>query len=68
MRWLVGIVAVVIQPFRYVSRRRHPASSDVTAENRSEGVVEGAQAVVTATKDVVCETDDSKVLYFPGYC
>lgn len=53
LRWLAEIVAAVIQPFRYFSRPTYPASSDVTAEKGSEGVVEGTQAVVTATEDAV---------------
>ena len=53
LRWLAEIVAAVIQPFRYFSRLTYPASSDVTAEKGSEGVVEGTQAVVTATEDAV---------------
>jgi len=53
LRWLAEIVAAVIQPFRFFSRPTYPASSDVTAEKGSEGVVEGTQAVVTATEDAV---------------
>jgi hypothetical protein len=53
LRWLAEIVAAVIQPFRYFSRPTYPASSDITAEKGSEGVVEGTQAVVTATEDAV---------------
>ena len=53
LRWLAGVVATVIQPIRYFSRPTHPASSDVTAERRGDGVVEGAQAVVTATADAI---------------
>jgi hypothetical protein len=53
LRWLAEIVATVIQPFRYFSRPTYPASSDVAAEKGSEGVVEGTQAVVTATEDAV---------------
>ena len=53
LRWLAEIVAAVIQPFRYFSRLTYPASSDVTAEKGSEGVVEGTQAVVSATEDAV---------------
>jgi hypothetical protein len=53
LRWLAEIVAAVIQPFRYFSRPTYPASSDVTAERGSEGVVEGTQAVVTVTEDAV---------------
>jgi hypothetical protein len=53
LRWLAEIVAAVIQPFRYFSRPTYPASSDVAAEKGSEGVVEGTQAVVTATEDAV---------------
>ena len=53
LRWLAEIVAAVIQPFRYFSRPTYPASSDVRAEKGSEGVVEGTQAVVTATEDAV---------------
>jgi hypothetical protein len=48
LRWLAEVVAAIIQPIRYFSRPTHPASSDVTAEKRADGVVEGAQAVVTA--------------------
>ena len=53
LRWLAEIVAAVIQPFRYFSRPTYPASSDITAEKGSEGVVEGTQAVVSATEDAV---------------
>ena len=53
LRWLAEIVAAVIQPFRFFSRPTYPASSDVTAEKGSEGVVEGTQAVVTVTEDAV---------------
>src|SRR6516164_793707 len=53
LRWLAEIVAAVIQPFRYFSRPTYPASADVTAEKGSEGVLEGTQAVVTATEDAV---------------
>jgi hypothetical protein len=53
LRWLAEIVAAVIQPFGYFSRPTYPASSDVTAEKGSEDVVEGTQAVVTATEDAV---------------
>ena len=53
LRWLAEIVAAVIQPFRFFSRPTYPASSDVTAEKGSEGVVEGTQAVVSATEDAV---------------
>jgi len=53
LRWLAEIVAAVIQPFRYFSRPTYPASSDITAEKGSEGVVEGTQVVVTATEDAV---------------
>jgi len=53
LRWLAGIVAVIIQPFGYFSRPTHPASSDVAAEKHADGVVEEAQAVVTAIEDAV---------------
>jgi hypothetical protein len=53
LRWLAEIVAAVIQPFGYFSRPTYPASSDVTAEKDSGDVVEGTQAVVTATEDAV---------------
>jgi hypothetical protein len=60
LRWLAEIVAAVIQPFRYFSRPTYPASSDVTAEKGSEGVVEGTQAVVTATEDAVARSTTVK--------
>ena len=53
LRWLAEIVAAVIQPFRYFSRPTYLASSDITGEKGSQGVVEGTQAVVTATEDAV---------------
>jgi hypothetical protein len=53
LRWLSEIVAAGIQPFRYFSRPTYPASADITAEKGSEGVVEGTQALVTATEDAV---------------
>ena len=53
LRWLAEVFAAVIQPIRYFSRPPHPASLDVTAEKRSEGVVGEAQAVVAATEDAV---------------
>src|SRR6516225_7170732 len=53
LRWLAGIVAGVIQPFRYFSRPTRPESSDVAAEKNADGVVEEAQAVVTAIEDAV---------------
>jgi hypothetical protein len=53
LRWLAEIVAAVIQPFRYFSRPTYPASADITAEKGFEAVVEGTQALVTATEDAV---------------
>ena len=53
LRWLAGIVAVIIQPFGYFSRPTHPESSDVATEKHADGVVEEAQAVVTAIEDAV---------------
>ena len=53
LRWLAGIVAVIIQPFGYFLRPTYPASLDVAAEKRADGVVEEAQAVVTAIEDAV---------------
>ncbi len=61
LRWLAGVVAAVIQPIGYFSQLTHPASSDVTAETRAEGVVD--HAVVTATADAIA----SKILYCTGY-
>ena len=65
LRWLVGVVAAVIQPIRYFSRLTHPASSDVTAERRADGVVEGAQAVVTATADAIARPTTVKSFTAP---
>ena len=65
LRWLAEIVAAVIQPIRYFSRPTHPASSDVTAEKRADGVVEGAQAVVTATADVIARPTTVKSFTAP---
>jgi hypothetical protein len=65
LRWLAGVVAAVIQPIRYFSRLTHPASSNVTAEKRSEGVVEGAQAVVTVTEDAVARPTTVKSFTAP---
>ena len=60
LRWLAEIVAAVIQAFRFFSRPTYPASSDVTAEKGSEGVVEGTQAVVTVTEDAVVRSTTVK--------
>jgi hypothetical protein len=65
LRWLAGVVAAVIQPIRYFSRLTRPASSNVTAEKRSEGVVEGAQAVVTVTEDAVARPTTVKSFTAP---
>jgi hypothetical protein len=65
LRWLAGVVATVIQPIRYFSRLTHPASSDVTAERRGDGVVEGAQAVVTATADAIARPTTVKSFTAP---
>jgi len=65
LRWLAGVVAAVIQPIRYFSRLTHPASSDVTAERRADGVVEGAQAVVTATADAIARPTTVKSFTAP---
>ena len=65
LRWLAEVVAAIIQPIRYFSRPTHPASSDVTAEMRSEGVVEGAQAVVTVTEDAVARPTTVKSFASP---
>ena len=65
LRWLVEIVAAVIRPIRYFSRPTYPASSDVTGEKRSDGVVEGAQAVVTATEDAVSRPTTAKSFTAP---
>ena len=53
LRWLAGIVAVIIHPFGYFSRPTHPESSDVAAEKHADGVVEEAQAVATTIEDAV---------------
>jgi hypothetical protein len=63
--WLAEVVAAVIQPIRYFSRPTHPASLDVTAEKCSEGVVEGAQAIVTATEDAVARPTTVKSFTAP---
>jgi hypothetical protein len=65
LRWLAGIVAAVIQPFRYFSRPTHPASSDVLAEKRADGVVEEAQAVVTVIEDAVVRPTTVKSFISP---
>jgi hypothetical protein len=65
LRWLAGVVAAVIQPIGYFSRLTHPASSDVTAERRADGVVEGAQAVVTATADAIARPTTVKSFTAP---
>ena len=65
LRWLAGVVAAVIQPIGYFSRPTYPASSGVTAEKRSEGVVEGAQAVVTVTEDAVARPTTVKSFASP---
>jgi hypothetical protein len=65
LRWLVEVVAAIIQPIRYSSRPTHPASSDVTAEKRADGVVEGAQAVVTATADAIARPTTVKSFTAP---
>jgi hypothetical protein len=65
LRWLAGVVAAVIQPIRYFSRLTHPASSDVTAERRADGVVEGAQAFVTATADAIARPTTVKSFTAP---
>ena len=65
LRWLAEIVAAAIRPIRYFSRPTYPASSDVTAEKRSEGVVEGAQAVVTVTEDAVARPTTVKSFASP---
>ena len=65
LRWLAEVVAAVIQPIGYFSRPTYPASSDVTAEMRSEGVVEGAQAVVTVTEDAVARPTTVKSFASP---
>jgi hypothetical protein len=65
LRWLAGIVAVTIQPFGYFSRPTYPASSDVAAEKPADGVVEGAQAVVTAVEDVVARPTTVESLASP---
>src|SRR6516165_1520502 len=48
-----GDCSVIIQPFGYFSRPTHPESSDVATEKHADGVVEEAQAVVTAIEDAV---------------
>jgi hypothetical protein len=48
--WFAGIVAAVIQPLRYFSRPTHPASSDVAAEKRADGVVEDAVVKPTTVR------------------
>jgi hypothetical protein len=63
LRWLAGVVAAVIQPIRYFSRLTQ--SSDVTAERRADGVVEGAQAVVTATADAIARPTTVKSFTAP---
>jgi hypothetical protein len=65
LRWLAEVVAAIIQPIRYFLRSTRPASSDVTAEKRSEGVVEGAQAVVTVTEDAVARPTPVKSFTVP---
>ncbi|MGB6284115.1 MAG: hypothetical protein WBG18_06815 [Xanthobacteraceae bacterium] len=65
MRWLAAVVAAVIQPIRYFSRATYPASSNVTAEKRSAGVVEGARAVVTVTEDAVARPTTVKSFAVP---
>jgi hypothetical protein len=65
LRWLAEVVAAIIQPIRYFLRSTRPASSDVTAEKRSEGVVEGAQAVVTVTEDAVARPTTVKSFASP---
>jgi hypothetical protein len=65
LRWLAEVVAAVIQPIRYFSRPTYPASSDVTAEKRSEGVVERARAVVTVTADAVARPTTVKSFASP---
>jgi hypothetical protein len=65
LRWLAAVVAAVIQPIRYFSRATYPASSNVTAEKRSAGVVEGAQAVVTVTEDAVARPTTVKSFAVP---
>jgi len=72
LRWLAGIVAAVIQPTRYFSRPTYPAaSSDVAAEKRADGAVEGVQAVVTAAEDAVARPTTVKSFtapITPGCC
>ena len=63
LRWLAGVVAAVIQPIGYFSRLTHPASSDVTAERRAEGVVD--HAVVTATADAIARPTTVKSFTAP---
>ena len=63
LRWLAGVVAAVIQPIRYFSRLTHPASSDVTAERRADGVVD--HAVVTATADAIARPTTVKSFTAP---
>jgi hypothetical protein len=65
LRSLAGIVAVIIQPFGYFSRPTYPASSDVAAEKRGDGVVEGAQVVVSATEDAVARPTTLKSFTSP---
>ena len=65
LRWLAGIVAVIIQPFGYFSRPTHPESSDVAAEKHADGVVEEAQAVVTAIEDAVVKPTTVKSFTSP---
>jgi len=63
LRWLAEVVAAVIQPIGYFSRLTHPASSDVTAERRAEGVVD--HAVVTATADAIARPTTVKSFTAP---
>jgi hypothetical protein len=65
LRWLAGVFAAVSQPIRYFSGLTHPASSGVTAERRGDGVVEGAQAVVTATADAIARPTTVKSFTAP---
>jgi len=53
LRWLAETVTAVFKPFRYFSRPTYPASSDLAAEKPADDLVEGAQAVVSATEDAV---------------